>query len=492
MRLDEMLESVSVGAVPPLVANGLQYDSRKLQRGDAFFAFLGEHVDGHRFVPNAMEAGAAAIVSERVAPEGLEGQWARVSHGHRALALSALRFYGRPDRQLKLTGVTGTNGKTSTVYLIDSLLRSAGKVTARFGTIEHRVANRAVPAINTTPESLDVIRYLVELRDLGGTHATMEVSSHGLEIGRVYGMDFHTAVFTNLSQDHLDFHGDMQSYAAAKRRLFEGAGGAVPRFAVINLDDEIGRDLLTHSKSEKLSYGRTPRADVAATAIETSFDGVKFTAETPVGAIDVNSPMNGDFNVENILAAIATALTYEIPAQQIERGLRETPSVPGRFETVNEGQPFLVVVDYAHTDDALKRLIESARVLLSSRGEPGRVLTLFGCGGNRDRGKRPAMGRVAGQLSDWVILTSDNPRNEDPTAIIRDAEAGLGEGPAPYEIEPDRAAAIEIALNQARSGDIVLIAGKGHEPYQVVGEVKLPFDDRETARKVLNELGYHG
>ncbi len=487
-----MLASVSVGAVPPLIVNGLEYDSRRVRRGNAFFAFEGEHFDGHRFVPKAFDAGAAAIVSEQIAPQGLEDQWARVSHGHRALALSALRFYERPDRHLHLTGVTGTNGKTTTVYLIDSLLRAAGKVTARFGTIEHRVGNRAIPAINTTPESLDVIRHLAELRDLGGSHATMEVSSHGLKIERVYGMDFYAAVFTNLSQDHLDFHGDMGNYAAAKRRLFEGAGGAVPKFAVINLDDEVGRDLLSSSRSEKLSYGRTPKADISASAVEIDFDGIRFSAESPAGKIAVNSPMNGEFNVENILAAIATALAHGIPTGQIEQGLSETTAVPGRFETVDEGQPFLVVVDYAHTDDALKRLIESARGLLSKRGESGKILTLFGCGGDRDRSKRPTMGRVAGTLSDWVILTSDNPRTEDPSAIIGDAQAGLAEGSAQFALEPDRAAAIEIALKQARSGDIVLIAGKGHETYQVVGETKLPFDDRGTARQVLNELGYGG
>ncbi len=486
-----MLEGVSVAKVPPLHVTGLQYDSRKVRTGDAFFAFPGERVDGHRFVAKAIKAGAAAIVSERAAGKGFEDRWATATHGRRALAAAALRFYQRPDRSLKLTGVTGTNGKTTTVYLIDSLLRSAGKITARLGTIEHRIGDRVVPAVNTTPESLDVIRFLAELRDIGGSDATMEVSSHGLEIGRVFGMDFHAAVFTNLSQDHLDFHGNMRNYAAAKRRLFEGAGGAAPQFAVINLEDELGRDLLSSSKSEKLSYGRTPAADVAATAVESGLEGIKFRVETPSGKIQVESRLYGEFNIGNILAAIAAVLTHEVSPERIERGLRETPAVPGRFETVDRGQPFFVVVDYAHTADALKRLIESARSLLSNRRvSPGRVLTLFGCGGDRDRAKRPAMGRAAGSLSDWVILTSDNPRTEDPARIIQDAETGLRESSAAYEIEPDRAAAIAIALRQARSRDIVLIAGKGHETYQDVGSVKLPFDDRETARKVLRELGY--
>ena len=485
-----MLAGVSIGKVPPLRVAGMQYDSRKIRAGDAFFPFPGERVDGHRFVAQAVAAGAAAIVSERAAQKGFEDRWATVRHGRRALAAAALRLYRRPDRKLKLTGVTGTNGKTTTVYLIDSLLRSAGRITARLGTIEHRVGERAAPAVNTTPESLDVIRFLAELRDIGGSDATMEVSSHGLEIGRVFGMDFHTAVFTNLSQDHLDFHGDMQRYAAAKRRLFTGAGGAVPRFAAINMDDALGRDLLSGSKSEKLSYGRTPAADVAATAVEVGFAGVKFSAETPAGKIRVESRLRGEFNVDNILAAIAAALTHGVSPQQIERGLRATPAVPGRFETVDQGQPFLVVVDYAHTADALQRLIEAARALLSRRGGSGRVLTLFGCGGDRDRAKRPAMGRAAGALSDWVVLTSDNPRTEDPAQIVRDAETGLRAGSAAYAIEPDRAAAIAAVLGQARPSDIVLIAGKGHEAYQDIGGVKLPFDDRQTARKALHELGY--
>ncbi len=485
-----MLAGVSIGKVPPLHVAGMQYDSRKIQAGDAFFPFPGERVDGHRFVAQAVAAGAGAIVSERPAGKGLEDRWATVRHGRRALASAALRFYRRPDRSLKLTGVTGTNGKTTTVYLIDSLLRSAGKTTARLGTIEHRIGDRAVPAVNTTPESLDVIRFLAELRNIGGSHATMEVSSHGLEIGRVFGMDFHAAVFTNLSQDHLDFHGDMRSYAAAKRRLFAGAGGAVPQFAVINMEDELGRDLLRGSKSQKLSYGRTPAADVAASAVEAGFEGVKFRAETPAGKIRVESRLHGEFNVGNILAAIAAALTHGVSREQIERGLRETPAVPGRFETVDQGQPFLVVVDYAHTADALKRLIESARALLSRRGGAGRILTLFGCGGDRDRAKRPVMGRAAGELSDWVMLTSDNPRTEDAARIIHDAEAGLRERSAAYAVEPDRAAAIATVLRQARPRDIVLIAGKGHEAYQDVGGVKLPFDDRETARQALRALGY--
>lgn len=485
-----MLTGVSTGKVPPRQVTGLQYDSRKIRAGDAFFAFPGEHVDGHRFIAQAAAAGAAAIVSERAAAKGFEDRWARVRHGRRALASAALRFYRRPDRSVKLTGVTGTNGKTTTVYLIDALLRSAGRVTARLGTIEHRVGERAAPAVNTTPESLDVVRFLAELRDIGGSDAAMEVSSHGLEVGRVFGMDFHTAVFTNLSQDHLDFHGTMRNYAAAKRRLFEGAGGAVPQFAAINMDDELGRELLRSNKSEKLSYGRTPAADIAATAVETGFEGIRFTAETPAGKIRVDSPLRGGFNVENILAAIAAALTHGVSPEQIERGLRETPAVPGRFETVSGGQPFFVVVDYAHTPDALRRALEAARVLVSKRGASGRVLTLFGCGGDRDRAKRPAMGRVAGKLSDWALLTSDNPRTESPMQIFGDVQTGLREASAAYAIEADRASAIMTILRHARPADVVIIAGKGHESYQDAGGVKLPFDDREMARRALHELGY--
>ncbi len=469
---------------------GLHYDSRQVRPGELFFAFAGAQVDGHRFAPAAINAGAAAVVSERAAPDELARRWVQVKHGRTALAAAALEFYGRPDRRLKLTGVTGTNGKTTTVYLIDAILRAAGVTTARIGTIDHTIAGRQAAAVNTTPESLDLVRYLDELLREGGTHATLEVSSHALALGRVYGMDFHTTVFTNLSRDHLDFHEDMEAYRQAKRSLFDGAGGAIPRFAVINRDDPMGPGLLEANRSTSLSYGRSPDCAVRAESVTADFSGLTMRVATPQGEFEVVSSLRGEFNVLNILAATGAALCHGISLDIIAHGVKTCESVAGRFETVGAGQPFLVVVDYAHTVDALEHLIGAARALLEAEQRSGRILTLFGCGGDRDRGKRPMMGEIAGKLSDLVILTSDNPRGEDPLNIINDVLVGLKRVDVRYELEPDRHEAIRKALKEARHGDVVLLAGKGHEAYQAVGRKKVPFDDRETARKMLEEMGY--
>ena len=469
---------------------GLQYDSRRVRDGELFFAFAGERVDGHRFADTALGSGAAAVVSEREAPLESTGRWVQVKHGRRAMAAAALEFYGRPDRRLRLTGVTGTNGKTTTVYLIDAILRAAGMTTARIGTVDHTIAGRRVAAVNTTPESLDLVRYFDELIQQGGTHATLEVSSHALSLGRVYGMDFHAAVFTNLSRDHLDFHGDMKSYGQAKRSLFEGAGGAPPRFTVVNRDDPMGKDLLNVDGLIPLSYGRSRDCMVYAERVTADFSGLRMRVVTPEGEFDVTSRLCGAFNVLNILAATGTAVRYGIPPKTIARGVEQCESVAGRFETVDVGQPFAVVVDYAHTADALENVIGAARALLNAKQGRGRILTLFGCGGDRDRGKRPPMGEIAGKLSDLVILTSDNPRSEDPLNIINDVLVGLKKVDVRYELEPDRGEAIRKVLKEARQGDVVLLAGKGHEAYQTVGTEKIPFDDRETARDVLGEMGY--
>jgi UDP-N-acetylmuramoyl-L-alanyl-D-glutamate--2,6-diaminopimelate ligase len=491
MKLVELLDRARVrGPIPDCEAAGLQYDSRQIGPGEVFFAFPGERADGHQFVEPALAAGAVAVVSERPAPAGREGVWVRVEHGREALAVAALRFYGRPDRRLKLTGVTGTNGKTTTVYLIDSILEAAGAVSARLGTIEHKIGSKRYPAVNTTPESLDVVRFLVELEQQGGTHASLEVSSHALELRRIFGMDFHTAVFTNLTRDHLDFHGDMPSYARAKRRLFEGAGGAVPRFGVINVDDPTGREFAALEGFERLLYGSDPQATVRAENVQVDFSGIRFRLAAPGGKARIVSPLKGEFNVHNVLAAAAAGLSLGIDLEGIQRGIAACPPVPGRFEPVDEGQRFLVIVDYAHTDDALENLIHAARRLSAKSKPPGRILTVFGCGGDRDRTKRPLMGEIAGRLSDHVILTSDNPRSEDPLLIINDIRVGLQRVDAQFETEPDRAQAIRKILVEARRGDVVLIAGKGHETYQRIGDRSVPFDDREVARRVLRELGY--
>lgn len=485
MTLDALLaHSGTITSAPALPVSGLEYDSRKIRQGGVFFAFPGEHVDGHRFVAAARAAGAVAVVSEQKATEGDTGLWIQVRHGRKALAAAALVFYNRPDERLKLIGVTGTNGKTTTTYLIDAVLQAGGKKTGLFGTTGYRLGGRMLPAANTTPESLDLVRMLAELEKTSATHATLEASSHALELGRTAGLRFDTAVFTNLTQDHLDFHGDMESYFAVKRTLFEGNGPS-PRAAVINADDPYGRRLLEIEGIEKLTFSAQGAGDIRALEIESTFEGLRLRVATPAGETEIRSPMAGWFNASNVLAAVGVGLTQGFDLATITRGIEQCQAVPGRFEIVREGQPFLVAVDYAHTDDALRNLISSARRLVP---EGGRILTVFGCGGDRDRAKRPLMGAAAGELSDRVILTSDNPRSEDPLHILADAEVGLQRVDANYTREPDRRNAIAKALQEAAAGDIVLIAGKGHETYQQVGDEKLPFDDRETARELLREI----
>lgn len=457
---------------------GLEYDSRRVEPGYLFFAFAGARADGRGFAQSALARGASAVASELPAPSDFHGTWVEVAHGRRALAQAARNFYGAPDTRLQLTGVTGTNGKTTTAFLIDSILRAAGKTTLLIGTIEYRLAGEVRPAVNTTPESLDLYRMFHELEERGGTHATMEVSSHALALGRVDGIAFHTAVFTNLTRDHLDFHGDMDSYFAAKQLLFVS-----PESSVINVDDPYGRKIKTDA--ETISYGFGEEADLRATSVEMSFDGLRFVAEYRGQQVPLRSPLAGRINVYNILAACGTALSYGLDWGTIARGVADCRQVPGRFERVDQGQPFLVVVDYAHTDDALRSIIAVAREL-----HPKRVITLFGCGGDRDRTKRPLMGMAAGEASDFVVLTSDNPRSEDPLAIMNDALVGLRRFDVPHLVEPDRAKAIRAALEEARSGDIVILAGKGHETYQVLKDKTIHFDDRETAREALKVLGF--
>jgi UDP-N-acetylmuramoyl-L-alanyl-D-glutamate--2,6-diaminopimelate ligase len=409
-----------------------------------------------------------------------------VAHGRQTLSIAARNFYGRPDERLSLTGITGTNGKTTTAYLIDSVLRAAGKTTAMIGTIEYHLAGRVLKAVNTTPESLDLVRLFTELESAGGTHVTMEVSSHALALGRVYGLNFHTTIFTNLTRDHLDFHGDMESYFTAKQLLFQGAGGVAPRYAVLNRDDEWARRIRVHPQAEVLWYGLSAEAGLRPKHIAYGFGGLRFDLQYGKQRFPIESPLIGKINVYNVLAACAAGLSYGFAPEVIARGIANLKAVPGRFELVDEGQPFVVVVDYAHTDDALRNVISVARGL-----NPKRVITLFGCGGDRDRAKRPLMGQAAAEASDFVVLTSDNPRSEDPLAIMNDALVGIRRTDVPHVVEPDRQAAIRRALKEAREGDIVILAGKGHETYQVLKDKTIDFDDRAVAREVLKGYGYH-
>jgi UDP-N-acetylmuramoyl-L-alanyl-D-glutamate--2,6-diaminopimelate ligase len=490
MTLGELLEGVTLRQelTPELAAvsvAGLEYDSRRVENGFVFFAFAGARVDGRRFAQEALQRGATAAVSELPRPQDFNGEWIQVERGRRALARAARAFYGRPDERVHFTGITGTNGKTTTAFLTEAILRVFGKVTGMLGTIEYRLAGETRPAPNTTPESLDIMRFASELEQRGGTDLVAEVSSHALALGRVYGFHFHTAVFTNLTRDHLDFHGTMEEYSAAKRLLFAPEEGPAPQWAVLNADDEASAAMTPAASTQVIRYGLSRAAALRAENIGSTFDGLRFDMHWEGARQPIESPMVGSINVQNILAAAGAALSYGIDLESIARGVAACRAVPGRFERVDEGQPFLVVVDYAHTDDALRNTIRIARQLTQ-----GRVITLFGCGGDRDRSKRPLMAMAAAELSDFVVLTSDNPRSEDPISIMNDALVGLRRLDTPHAMEPDRAKAIRVAFGEARSGDIVLLAGKGHETYQIFKDRTDHFDDRETARDVLRSFGY--
>lgn len=488
MKLGEILPDVPGAETQTDARNeisSLAYDSRKVQPGTLFFAIQGEKADGHQFIAQALEAGAVAVASEREAPADLRARWVRVPKIRRALAGAAGAFYGHPDRQLQLVGITGTNGKTTTAYLLASILKSADLHPGMFGTIEYHLGNRSVTAVNTTPESLDLISYFSELVKGGGKAAVMEVSSHALAQERVWGFHFSAAVFTNLTRDHLDYHGDFENYFAAKRRLFEGLGAPPPDLAVVNINDEWGARLLRLDYSKLVTYGVNSGGDVRVKQVETSPSLTEAILLTPAGNVRISTPLVGRANLANILAATATAVGMGIPVENIEEGIVALQAVPGRFERIDEGQPFLVVVDYAHTDDALRNVLKTARELTRNR-----LIAVFGCGGERDRTKRPLMGEAAGTLADFVVLTSDNPRGEDPLRIMTDALVGLQRTGKAYIAEVDRGIAIRKALNEARVGDVVVLAGKGHETYQILKDRTIPFDDRQVTRQILRESGY--
>ncbi len=492
MKLGELLRGVpalDIGASPTLEIASLAYDSRRAERGTLFFAIQGEKADGHAFVAQALDRGAVAVVSERPAPAELAPRWIRVAKIRRALADAARSFLGRPDSQLQLVGITGTNGKTTTAFLLESIYRAAGIPAGLFGTIEYRWGGRTFAAGNTTPESLDLLIYFAELLKEGGRAAVLEASSHALAQERLWGFRFAAAVFTNLTRDHLDYHGNFENYFAAKRRLFEGVGTSPPELAVINVSDSWGAKLLDIPNPRRITYGMNSDAQVRPVKFEQKLDGLRATLTTPEGKLDIESPLAGRANLANILATVATAIGLGIPADKIQEGIARLSTVPGRFERIDEGQPFLVVVDYAHTDDALRNVLKAARELTRDR-----LIVIFGCGGDRDRSKRPLMGEAAGSLADLVVLTSDNPRSEEPLSIMNDALVGLQRTAKPYLSEVDREVAVRKAFAEAREGDVVVLAGKGHETYQILKDRTIPFDDREVSRRVLRELGYaaHG
>lgn len=472
---------------------GVEYDSRRAKTGDLFVAMRGETTDGNRYIAAALSKGAAAIVTdspeayEKLALDHPDVPAVLIQHGRRALAEVSAAILGHPEKKVSLTGVTGTNGKTTTAFLVESLLKSVGRTCVLIGTIEYHIGDEIRTSAHTTPESRDVLQVFADGVAVGATEAVMEMSSHALEQERIWSLPVDVAIFTNLTQDHLDYHQTMERYFQAKLRLFEGVGSVPPRVAVVNIDDEYGREVAEHSRhSQVLTYGFDERADFCALNVRMHAGETRFTMITPQGAVDIVSPLTGRVNVYNLLAASAAAHARGLTIDQIVSGVENVGQVPGRFQVVPSPTGITVVVDYAHTDDALRNLITLARELVAERG--GRVITLFGCGGDRDKTKRPKMGRAAGEGSDLIVLTSDNPRTEDPSAIIAEALAGVEEAGTTCIVEEDRRGAIEIAIRAAQPGDIVLLAGKGHEKIQILADGTVPFDDATVAAGVLSEL----
>ena len=490
MKLADLINEIdAIAATGQLEANALDvtHDSRECERGSVFAAIRGEKTDAHKFISEAVGRGAVAVISESPCQNENAPAWIQVSDARAALAASSAAVHEHPSRRLKLVGITGTNGKTTTAHLVDSIIRASEGTSAMFGTIAHRVGNESTVAANTTPESSDIQRMLSRAVAMGCRSAVMEVSSHAIELHRADALKFAVAVFTNLTRDHLDYHGTIEEYFAVKAKLFNGALGSGPGTSVINVDDEHGRALFRMAKGDRISYGFGNRTDVGTDDFKLSAEGLRFTASTPAGNIEIASALVGRFHVYNILAAVATGLALGAGLEDIARGVADCRTVHGRFEQValnGFGRlPFTVFVDYAHTDDALKNVLQTAREVA---GE-ARVITVFGCGGDRDKTKRGPMGEIAASLSDVAIVTSDNPRAEDPEAIIEDIEVGLKKVLRQYIKLTNRREAISCAINEARDGDVVLIAGKGHETYQIIGEQRIHFDDHEVAREAIKK-----
>jgi UDP-N-acetylmuramoyl-L-alanyl-D-glutamate--2,6-diaminopimelate ligase len=464
-------------------------DSRAVTGGSLFVAVKGERVDGHGFIEQAVKAGAVAVVAQgAVAPGVLP--FIRVADSRKALGLLGSRFYGDPSSHLKMIGVTGTNGKTTTTYLCKALLEGIGRQVGLIGTVGYQIGQETLPAPHTTPGALDLQELLAKMVESRLTDAVMEVSSHALALDRTSGCEYDVAVFTNLTQDHLDFHRTMDEYFEAKLRLFTGLAGGqkVAKRAIVNMDDPRGNAIRAACSVPVWGYAIQNQADLRAEGVQLSLAGTTFTAATPAGTFLVESRLVGEHNVYNLLGAIGVALHEGATSDQICRATAHIANVPGRFERVSSGQDFTVVVDYAHTEDALLRLLAAAQAL-----KAGRIITVFGCGGDRDRGKRPKMGRAAVEYSDVVVLTSDNPRTEDPMAILREVEVGVRDAltrrrHVQYHLVSDRREAIGAAIREAHRGDMVLIAGKGHEDYQIIGTKKFHFDDREVAREAIQQL----
>ncbi|MBM4338615.1 MAG: UDP-N-acetylmuramoyl-L-alanyl-D-glutamate--2,6-diaminopimelate ligase [Deltaproteobacteria bacterium] len=508
MELMKLLEGVEVKKIVGETRKeiqGIAYHSRQVSKGFLFAAIRGLEADGHRFIDEAIERGAEAILLE----EGsvASGRTAIfVPNSRQALAKVASTFYGDPSARMRLVGITGTNGKTTTAHLIESILKKAGYKVGVIGTINYRYGQKVIPALNTTPESLDLQRILREMSGEGISHVIMEVSSHGLDLDRVFGCQFDGAVFTNFTSDHLDYHQTLERYFESKRKLFFELlveSRKTGRFAVTNVDDPRGEEIVREVNLPVLRYGLGSSCDFSATEVTLTFEGISCGIKTPKGEFTLRSKLIGRFNLYNILAAVATGFGMGLPLEILKEGVETVEGVSGRFEKVANQKSIHVIVDYAHTHDALERVLLDLRdTLVNGSRTRGKIITVFGCGGDRDRTKRPRMGEVAGKYSDLVVLTSDNPRTEDPIAIIEEVEEGFQilslekldrngveawRSKKGYLKVPDRREAIRVAIQLAQPEDTVLIAGKGHEDYQIIGKKKTPFDDRIEARKALEE-----
>ncbi len=472
-RVIAALAPVDVLGRAPVEIADLAYDARDATAGSLFFCVPGGRADGHDFAAKAVANGAVALVVER--PLELEVPQLVVRDARRAMGVAADEFFERPTEELELAGVTGTNGKTTTAFLLYSILAAGGRRPGLLGTIESRVGGERRPALRTTPEAIDLQRSFREMLDGGDRSCALEATSHGSELGRLDRVRFSALVFTNLTQDHLDFHGTIERYFDAKRRLFTEERPP----AAINVGDSYGRRLAEELQGHDrlVTFGFADDAGLRPEALDLGPRGARFTA----GGLELETRLRGRFNVENVLGAVAAARLLSVPDDAIARGVRELRGVPGRFEAVDEGQPFAVLVDYAHTPDSLENVLRTARDLAQNR-----LICVFGCGGDRDRGKRPLMGRIASELADLAIVTSDNPRSEEPEAIIAEIVAGAGEN---VEVEPDRREAIARVIDAAQEGDVVVIAGKGHEQGQQFADRTVPFDDRDVAREALRRLG---
>lgn len=488
MQLHELLElGELLQGDPGCEISRVCYDSRRVEPGSLFVAIPGFRHDGHDFVAEALARGASALMVERPVPVDPQVPVLKVPGARAAMAQAACRLYRWPSRRLRVCGVTGTKGKTTTTHLIRAVLMEQGQRVGLLGTVHNYIGDEVLPVEHTTPESADLQELLDRMTAAGSAYAVMEVSSHALELHRVDGVEFDAAVFTNLTRDHLDFHADLDAYREAKGKLFRSLGaGAVkpgPKVAVLNADDPVSAYYRTLCAVPVMTYGVQSAADVMARDIRVTPEGAAYRLVTPKGELDLHLRLTGRFNVYNTLAAVAVALAEGVELEAVRRALERTQGVAGRLEPVVAGQPFGCFVDYAHTPDSLSNVLSTVRAFTA-----GRVIVVFGCGGDRDPGKRPQMGRIAARLADYTILTSDNPRTEDPEQILRQIEAGVLEVPdaaGRYEVVADRAAAIARAVALAGPGDVVVIAGKGHETYQIFRDRTIPFDDREVARHVI-------